>query len=70
MDWRQKVREWLEENDRSQAWLARKAGLDASWVSQVLAGKQPAGLKTLRAIEDALELDRYALGAPTPVEAV
>ncbi len=57
MDWIDAVRQWLEENERSQAWLARKAGLDASWVSQVLAGSKPAGRKTIAALERATGLE-------------
>ena len=52
--WQQIVRDWLEENERSQAWLARKAGLDTTWVYLILSGRRHPGPKTLRKLEAAM----------------
>ena len=60
--WQERVRVWLENNERSQAWLARKAKLDPSWLYLTLSGKRPAGNKTLRKLEHAMGMPEGTLG--------
>ena len=52
--WQEAVHEWLEENERSQAWLARASKLDHSWIYLILSGKRNPGPKTLRRLEKAM----------------
>ena len=60
--WQEWVRVWLENNERSQAWLARKAKLDPSWLCLTLSGKRHAGNKTLRKLERAMDMPEGKLG--------
>ena len=52
--WQQVVREWLREEERSQAWLCRKAGLDTSVFSRQMTGRRRISDCALRKIEDVL----------------
>ena len=52
--WQETVHEWLEENERSYAWLARSTRLDQSWISLILSGKRNPGPRTLRKLEKAM----------------
>ena len=54
--WQTTVREWLEREQRSQAWLARKAGMDTSYVSACLNDLRRPGAKALRKLELAMGL--------------
>ena len=63
LSWRDTVLEWLERNERSQAWLARHAELDPSWISLILSGQREAGPQTLRKLEDAMGLYSMTLGS-------
>ena len=60
--WQATVLEWLEVNERSQSWLARKASMDVSWINQILSGRKTAGWKAIQRIEVALGLARGSLG--------
>ena len=55
--WQSKVQAWLQRNDRSAAWLARKAGLNASWMYQTLAGQKRIGRKSLEKLEQVTSMD-------------
>lgn len=55
--WTSKVRQWLKQNDRKQAWLARKANIPESHLSKVMNGKLMAGEVTLKKLEEATGLD-------------
>lgn len=52
--WQDAVHKWLEENERTQAWLARSSKLDATWVYLTLSGKRNPGPRTLRKLEKAM----------------
>ena len=52
--WQQAVHTWLDENERSQAWLARAARMDNTWVYLILSGKRNPGPRTLRKLEKAM----------------
>lgn len=66
-----KVAVWLEERKLSRSWLARKAKISSSTISQVLSGKYPASPAAyLRQMLDVLEVEteRTADGTPGYVE--
>jgi transcriptional regulator with XRE-family HTH domain len=54
--WQEAVKKWLNENERSYAWLARTARLDQSWISMILTGKRNPGPRTLRKLERAMDM--------------
>ena len=56
MFWQMTVTDWLGKNERSQAWLARKTGLNPSWIYLILADRRQAGPKTLRKLEVAMDM--------------
>jgi transcriptional regulator with XRE-family HTH domain len=43
-----KIKRWLEDNERAIAWLARKAGMSRQALSNLLNGHSQPGLPTLR----------------------
>lgn len=49
--WEERTREWLFDNERSQAWLARKAGCTVFHLNGCLQGKRQASEKLLRQLE-------------------
>lgn len=55
MPWQETISEWLKANDRSQAWLARRADLSEQHFSRLMTGKigNPAE-ETLRKLEEAM----------------
>ncbi len=55
--WREKIREWLEREERDQSYLARKAGLSVSYMSNIMTGKLEPSLETLRRLEEVLGLE-------------
>ena len=55
--WSLFVLSWLNEQDRSQAWLARKAKVDQMHLSNCLLGKVQAGIRVLSNLEDAMGMD-------------
>ena len=61
--WQQIVKGWLkcEEVDRSQAWLARKAGCSESYLSLCLGGRLEPTDGFLYGLEAAMELPRGTL---------
>jgi transcriptional regulator with XRE-family HTH domain len=67
--WKVIVTGWLEENQRTQAYLARKAGINESYLSRCLNDKTPAGERTLRRLELAMDMTVGALEQiPMPVD--
>lgn len=56
MEWQDVVRDWLEREERSQAWLARKAKMDLTYFSLILNDHRKAGTKILRRLEGAMGL--------------
>ena len=55
-NWREVVRGWLEVNERSQAWLARKAGFSEAWLSRALRGKVKPSARALARLERVMGL--------------
>jgi transcriptional regulator with XRE-family HTH domain len=67
----QTLRGWLEANERSQSYLARKAALNENYLSMLLNGQRHPGPKALRKLENAMGLEAGALTsdpAPTAAE--
>ena len=58
-----RVRCWLVQEERSQAFLARKAGIDHSHLSMILSGQRTAGHRVLLKLEKAMELELGTLTA-------
>jgi len=54
--WQKVVREWLIQNDRSQAWLARRADISESYFSFVLNGLRTVSNAYLTRLEIVMEL--------------
>lgn len=54
--WRTKVQGWLEENQRSQAWLAQRAHLNPSYLNRILKGVYEPSEKTIARLEKAMDL--------------
>lgn len=61
--WQQKIIDYLDREDRSQAWLARKAGMDVAYLSVILNGVRSPGPKVLRKLDKAMGLARGTLAA-------
>ena len=59
----QVIKDWLEQHERSQAWLARKASMSDSQLNHYLAGRHKAGLKVLRRLEQAMDVEPGTLMA-------
>ena len=55
------IRDWLEEHERSQAWLARKAEMSDSQLNHYLAGRHKAGFKVLQRLERAMDMEAGTL---------
>ena len=56
MDWRDTVKAWLEGQQRSAAWLARRARMNETYLYSLLSGAKTPGDKALRRLEDAMEM--------------
>ncbi len=52
-----RIREWLVRNERTQAWLARKADMSETQLHHLITCKHKAGPKTLRRLEVAMSLE-------------
>lgn len=52
--WTPLVKAWLRDQDRSQAWLAKRARVNAMHLSNVLLGKSQVGIPVLARLEDAM----------------
>jgi transcriptional regulator with XRE-family HTH domain len=61
--WQQKIIDYLEAQERSQAWLARKARMDANYLSAILNGLRLPGRKVLGRLEKAMGLPAGTLTA-------
>jgi DNA-binding phage protein len=59
--WREIVEEWLDENERTQSYLARHAHVSIEHLNRCLMGHAEPGLITLTRLEDAIGLDRGTL---------
>ena len=59
----QVIKDWLEGHERTQAWLARKAGMSDSQLNHYLAGRHKAGVKVLKRLENAMEMEPGTLTA-------
>jgi len=57
MYWKDAVREWLEREMRSQAFLAREARIDATYLSLCLNDRRNIGYRALRKLERAMGMD-------------
>ena len=55
--WRDAVRDWMEREERDQAYLARKSGLSVSHMSNIMTGKHEPSLETLRRFEEVMGLE-------------
>ena len=66
--WNAIVTSWLEENQRSQAYLARKAGINESYLSRSMNGKTRVGERTLRRLERAMDMPEWSLEFPPLVD--
>ena len=77
--WRAKVKEWLEREERDQAYLARHAEISEAHISNLMTGKAQPSLDTLRKLEEVMGMEfgelmklrgpKTADRAPAPVEA-
>ena len=54
--WRDTVRRWCRENDRSQAWICRRAGLSETQFSKQLNGHRQINHHELAALEQAMSV--------------
>ena len=59
--WKKIVEERLEEEERTQTYLARRAHVSVSHLNRCLAGHSEPGIITLTRLEDAIGLDRGTL---------
>ena len=59
--WKKIVEEWLEEEERTQTYLARRAHVSAEHLNRCLMGHSEPGIITLTRLEDAIGLDRGTL---------
>ena len=55
--WSTVVRGWLHDNERTQAWLARRAKVHPMHLSNCLLGKAKVGISVLSRLEDAMGMD-------------
>ena len=56
MTWQETIRDWLEREERSQAWLARKARMDTNYLSAILNDLRHPGSKVLGRLDRAMGL--------------
>jgi len=56
-NWQTTVRQWLEANERSQAWLAQKSRLSTSWFCRCMRGKIRPSQASLDAIGKVMGLE-------------
>jgi transcriptional regulator with XRE-family HTH domain len=63
MNWMDAVKQWLATHERTQAWLARKAGMSDSQLNHYLAGRHKAGVKKVALLEKAMDLPAGTLTA-------
>ena len=61
--WIDYLKRWLSDHERTQAWLARKAVMSDSQLNHYLAGRHKAGLKVLRRLERAMDVEPGTLTA-------
>ena len=54
--WKKRIIDYLEAEDRSQAWLARKAGMDQHYLSAILNDLRQPGTKVLRKLDRVMGL--------------
>jgi len=57
MGFKNTIRQWLTEEDRSQAWLARKAEINETYFSHVLSGRRPVSQALCTKLEDVMGYD-------------
>jgi len=57
MNWQQVVRDWLEKEERSQAYLARKARVDMNYLSAILNDLRHPGHSVLGRLDTAMGLE-------------
>ena len=53
----ERVQGWLTEEERNQAYLARKAGIGESYLSMILSGQRKPGARALGKLEKAMGLE-------------
>lgn len=56
LELKEMVRQWITFHERTQAYLARKAGLDESYVSMILNGQRKPGRRAIAKLEIAMGL--------------
>jgi len=61
--WKQRILDYLEREDRTQAWLARKAGMDGHYLSAILNDLRSPGPKVLGKLDRAMGLRAGTLEA-------
>lgn len=66
MELRRTIMAWLEREERSQNFLARKAGLDSTYLSTILNGHRKPGSKVLAKLERAMGLSAGSLSVEQP----
>lgn len=54
---RDEIQRWLDREERTQAYLARKAGINESYLSMILSGQRVPGIRALRKLEAAMALE-------------
>ena len=59
----ERVRDWLTEKERNQAYLARRAVIDESYLSMILSGQRTPGPRVLGKLEKAMGLPAGSLMA-------
>ena len=56
MTWQETILDWLDREERSQAWLARKAGMNQNYLSAILNNLRSPGSKVLHKLDRAMGL--------------
>ena len=57
MDRRAIVKQWMDEQERSTGYIAKKAGYSKQWISYVVNGHKPFSDKLARALSDKLGIE-------------
>ena len=57
------VRQWISDHERTQSYLARRAGLNESYVSMILSGQRKPGRRAIGKLELAMGLPPGTLEA-------
>ncbi len=61
----QKVEVWLKQNERTQAWLARKVGITPPHLNAWLRGRRPMSEKVMGNLSEVMQDDQPVVPATT-----